>query len=113
MSIFNTSRYYAHHVGGRGGSVSFPLLPSFANEITQVIYDADESCLDQVKNEWNNYDVKIFPYCLSENNAKTNFNINFCPFTSSLYNTNSKYSNYYEEYFIYFYYKICNFYKNI
>lgn len=98
MSKFNVSKYYAHHVGGRGGSVSFPLLPNFANEITQVIYDADESCLDQVKNEWNNYDVKIFPYCLSENNATTNFNINFCPFTSSLYNTNSKYSNYYEDY---------------
>ena len=98
VNYMNTPKFFAHHVGGRGGSVSFPSLTKFSDDITQIIYDADKSCLDQVKERWQGQDVKIFPYCLSDSNGTAKFHINYCPFTSSLYPTNMQFGNYYEDY---------------
>ncbi len=35
-----------HHVGGRGGSRRFPVLPSFEGDMVNVLYDGDPDCLD-------------------------------------------------------------------
>jgi hypothetical protein len=38
-----------HHVGGRAGSRSFPHMKQFEKDIINVLYDADEDCLEQNK----------------------------------------------------------------
>ncbi len=92
------SKFLVHHVGGRGGSVVFPTLTQFNEDISQVIYDADESCLEQVQEKWQGRDVAVYPYCLSDKNGPSKFHINYCPFTSSLYPSNKSFGNFYEEY---------------
>jgi hypothetical protein len=42
-------RISVHHIGGRGGSRSFPILESFEQDIINVIYDADKECIEQIR----------------------------------------------------------------
>lgn len=91
----NTTRFYAHHVGGRAGSVNFPSLPKFDEDITQIIYDADESCLEQVSEIWRGKSAKVFPYCLAESDGERIFNITYDPSGSSLYPFNKHFGNFY------------------
>ena len=68
MKILNesdSSIFVAHHVGGRAGSVAFPDFPKFREEIVNVIYDTDVSCLAQIEERWKGKNVKVLPYCLS------------------------------------------------
>jgi FkbM family methyltransferase len=91
----NSGRFYAHHVGGRAGSVGFPHLPKFSQEIVNVIYDADESCIEQVKETWYGKQTIILPYCLSNKFGTSELNINYDPYTSSLLPTNPDFGNFY------------------
>ena len=50
MTSFNV--FCSHHVGGRAGSIAFPKLPKFEDEIFHVIYDADKDCVDQIEALW-------------------------------------------------------------
>ena len=45
----NKLKLAIHHVGGRAGSRSFPHLIKFEKDIINVLYDADEDCLEQNK----------------------------------------------------------------
>ncbi len=83
------------HIGGRAGSIGFPDFPNFKNEIKHIIFDADESCINQIKDKWDNADV--FPYFIGDTQSEVEFNINYCPYTSSVYNFNKNYKDYYFE----------------
>ncbi len=83
------------HIGGRAGSIGFPDFPNFKNEIKHIIFDADDTCIDQIKDKWDNADV--FPYFIGDTQSEVQFIINYCPYTSSVYNFNEKYKNYYFE----------------
>jgi hypothetical protein len=37
-----------HHVGGRGGSRRFPVLPFFEKDVLNVLYDGDPDCTEQM-----------------------------------------------------------------
>jgi len=91
----NSGRFYAHHVGGRAGSVGFPHLPKFSQEIVNVIYDADESCIEQVKERWDGEQTIVLPYCLSNKFGTSELNINYDPYTSSLLPFNPDFGNFY------------------
>jgi FkbM family methyltransferase len=86
-----------HHVGGRGGSRSFPVLNKFEKDIINVLYDADKECLDQVKkaNKYLDSELYVFPYGLADKCKKAELNINYDPYTSSLLEYNSDFKSFY------------------
>jgi FkbM family methyltransferase len=89
--------FFAHHIGGRNGSITFPHLPKFSADIAHVIYDADESCLAQIEEKNKGRSVKVLPYCLADKCGTAKFHINYCPFTSSLYPINTNFGNFYHK----------------
>lgn len=91
------NKFHVHHVGGRAGSIGFPDLPNFRDDVINVIYDADESCLAQIENIWKDKHVSVLPYCLFSKKGTASFHINYCPYTSSLYPVNPVYGNYYHK----------------
>jgi FkbM family methyltransferase len=86
-----------HHVGGRSGTGDFPSLKAFEKDFINVMYDADSSCADQIEEYWSGNQNKtiVLPWCLSDSAGMRNFNINYDPYTSSLYKFNEKYSDFY------------------
>lgn len=64
------------------------------------MYDADESCLPQVTEKWKTQPSKaiVLPYCLSARDGVCKFNINYDPFTSSIYPLNPRYAQFYYTY---------------
>jgi len=91
----DSAKFFAHHIGGRAGSVAFPDLPKFREEIVNIIYDADDSCLAQIEDAWYGKNVLVLPYCLSNKCGTAKFNINYDPYTSSLYPMNPSFGNFY------------------
>ena len=91
------SHLVVHHVGGRSGSRSFPVMPAFERDIINVMYDADESCLAQVMDNWKAQPSKtiVLPYCLSGNDGVCKFHINYDPYSSSIYPLNPRYAGFY------------------
>ena len=86
-----------HHIGGRSGSRSFPVLKSFEKDIVSVLYEADKDCMEDIieKNKKHGNELHVFPYCVGGANGKASFNLNYDPYTSSLLPFNSDYKDYY------------------
>ena len=95
--IKNKEKISVHHVGGRNGSGDFPSVEFFAAEIVNVMYDADKDCTNQIDNVWSTSKSETFvlPYCLSDKKGLSSFNLNYDPYTSSIYPFNLDYSDYY------------------
>ncbi len=93
----NNQRISVHHVGGRAGSRAFPVLKAFEKDIVNVLYDADPDCLRHVR-EMNRHlesEIHVLPHCLDDSRKSTSLNINYDPYTSSLYDPNPDYDSYY------------------
>jgi len=86
-----------HHIGARSGSHPFPFNEKFNDEIFYVMYDADESCIDQIKEEFEQSKVKckVIYSGVGEKKETRCLNINYDPNTSSFLNVNKNYSEYY------------------
>lgn len=93
----NKSQIYIHHVGGKGGIIDFPVLPKFKNEIDYIIYDADEDCIDDIKELWKDYNAIIKPFCLFNRDEIIKMNINHDTFANSIYDLNPEFGNYYHQ----------------
>lgn len=93
-------KFSIHHIGGRAGSRAFPVYPCFESDIVNVLYDADTDCVEQIQQANQKLDSKLYvlPYCLGEKTGWTTLNINYDPYTSSLYEPNSDYNDYYNFY---------------
>ncbi|UCD55363.1 MAG: FkbM family methyltransferase [Candidatus Omnitrophota bacterium] len=87
-----------HHIGARSGSRAFPILNRFEKDIINVLYDMDPDCLRQIRERNQNLksELHVLPYCLGDTCKKTYVNINYDPYTSSLYELNPNYNEYYE-----------------
>lgn len=92
----NNRKLYVHHVGGRGGTISFPEISGFSEDICNVIYDADESCIGEIESLTSN-SAQVLPYCLADQRRQATLNLNYCPFTSSIFEFNRDYGQYFEE----------------
>ncbi|MBA3655759.1 MAG: FkbM family methyltransferase [Gemmatimonadaceae bacterium] len=90
------SSIYAHHVGGRAGTVIFPETSAFEGNIHHVIYDADPDCIDEIATSWGKK-ATILPYCLADKRSESIFFVNLCPFTSSVLPFNNKFGEYYQK----------------
>ena len=75
-----------HHIGGRAGTMEFSFLAqNLENNITRVLYDADDSCLEQVNDRYkvlNN--TVVLPYCISNKKKVDNFYLTADRYESSL-----------------------------
>ena len=96
LSRHDKSLFVAHHVGGRGGGVSFPHLPMFSDDILQIIYDADENCIEHIRESFPNSNARVIPYCMAETSGEAHFNINYDPYSSSLYLFNPLFAQSYQ-----------------
>ena len=92
----HNSRLSVHHIGGRVGNRAFPYLKKFEEYVINVLYDADPDCLDQIleANKHLPSELHVLPYCLADCRKTVSFNINFDPFTSSLYESNPEYGSF-------------------
>jgi len=91
----NKDKIVTYHIGGRHGSIGIPRIRNFEDEVLHYIFDADESCVEQIKTKWNN--AIVLPYCIGDKNANVEFFINYDPYTSSALKFNENYSNYCSE----------------
>ena len=91
----NKNQIITAHIGGRSGSIGFPDNKHFEHEIQKIIFEADEDCLDQIKEI--NPNSKTLNYFVGKDNEKIKFNLNYCPYTSSSYNLNPKFENSYHK----------------
>jgi len=91
------TRLVSHHVGARDGGISLPILPAFARDIVNVLYDADADAIEQIRRAWaqSACETRVYPYCLSGQSGPAEININFDAYTSSLLPLNSAYADYY------------------
>ena len=91
-------RLCIHHIGGRNGLGVFPQLPAFAQDITNVLYDADPDCIEQIELASKHLveQTNVFPYCIGESNKKCDFYINYDPYTSSRLKFNRELSSFYQ-----------------
>ena len=91
------NRLVVHHVGGRAGIRSFPVLPAFDEDYINVMYDADESCLEDMVEYSKAQPSKtmVLPYCIAGDEGTSKFHLNYDPFTSSVYPLNPRYSLFY------------------
>ena len=86
MSAHNFD-FALHHVGGRSATTSFPKVPKFFElNLVRVLYDADESCIEQVKSECERMYSKYFilPFCLSNTEGEEPFYLHQDRYASSL-----------------------------
>ena len=91
-------RICLHHVGGRAGNRSFPLLSKFEKDMVNVLYDADRDCIQQIesRNRILGSEMHVLPYCVGGKTAKeVNFHINYDPYSSSVLEMNKKYADWY------------------
>lgn len=94
---FDKKKIYVHHVGGRGGRRSFPIMNEFESDIVNVLYDADADCISKIMDKYKDFSSQSFvlPYCVGQSNSKMNFFIKYDPYTSSLMESNPKFNDFY------------------
>ena len=97
IALRNNLKLAIHHVGGRNGTGDFPSLKAFEKDFINVMYDADSSCADQIEEYWseNEGSTIVLPWCLSDSLGSCNFNINYDPYSSSIYKFNEEYSDFF------------------
>jgi FkbM family methyltransferase len=86
----------SHHVGGRGGTRGLPGLGLFEKNIISILYEADESTIDDIKyslRETYNNNTIVLDDCLSGCSGTRDFYIYSNRYLSSLYPLLPKYQN--------------------
>ncbi len=75
-----------HHVGGRQGTMEFPFCSkAIEKNIVRVLYDADESCLDDIEDKLSSLvNTNVLPYCISDKTTSDKFYLVADRYESSL-----------------------------
>ena len=92
-----SQRISVHHIGGRGGTRPFPVMEEFEGDIVNVLYDADQDCVEQIRetNKKLKSELHVLPVCLAEESKKITLNINYDPYTSSVFDFDPRYAGFY------------------
>ena len=67
-------KFNVAHIGGRSGTIDFPKDTSFNDSINYSIFEADESCVEQIKRT--NPFANIYPFCIDEKDGERDFYVN-------------------------------------
>jgi FkbM family methyltransferase len=98
MTQADDDRRIVHfHVGGRSGSTSLTVPTPFAEDVVLVLFDADEGCVAQAEilGRRNHAETISVPYFVGRDDGEIRFNINYDPYTSSAYELNEAFKDYY------------------
>ncbi|MDC3094594.1 FkbM family methyltransferase [Prochlorococcus sp. AH-716-M09] len=89
-----------HHIGARSGTIGFPKVMPLHGSIQCTAYEADKECCPQIKAKLLNdgyKKVEVIQNCIGKS-RKVKFNLNYDPNTSSIFEKNNFFDNYYSEY---------------
>ena len=86
-----------HHIGGRAGTREFPVMEAFEANIENVLYEADDSCIDEIKRAAGHLPSKtvVMPFCIGGSNGAANFYIYQNRYGSSMFKIAPEYSETY------------------
>ena len=96
----NDSNFVIHHIGGRAGTRSFPIVPALEHEFVVVMYEASDDGNEQIVNYGNKKGTGktiLVNACIGAPDQEQIFHLNRDPCTSSLLKLAPEYSNYYLE----------------
>jgi len=91
-------RIAVHHVGGRAGSRSFPDMPAFERDLVNVLYEADPSCIEQIRlaNAGRDSELLVVGAALGGiRTGRAKLHLNYDPYTSSLLPFDDAYAGHY------------------
>jgi FkbM family methyltransferase len=77
-------RIGVYMVGGRDGNSPLGLPPILENDVFDVIFEADETAVAQIRERKNPAKSRVFPYCLSDTNGPGTLHLTYDPYMSSL-----------------------------
>jgi FkbM family methyltransferase len=90
-----STKIVAHHVGGRGLTVAFFIPPTFAEDIVNVLYEADADAVANAADDVaERQDFYLLPYGLGEKEGPATLYVTKNAYASSLYKPNSAYNDY-------------------
>ena len=95
------SKFVIHHIGGRAGSRSFPIVPALEHEFVVVMYEASADGNDQIISYGNRKgtgETILVNACVGAPNEERNFYLNRDPYTSSLLKLDPKYADFYMDF---------------
>jgi FkbM family methyltransferase len=86
-----------YHVGGRAGSTSLDVPAAFAEDMVVVLFDADENCvaLSETLGRKGRANTTSVPYYVGRREEEVLLHLNYDPFTSSSYEINPYFADYY------------------
>ncbi len=92
-------RLIHHHVGGRAGDTGFNFPPAFEPNLVRVLYDADAGSTEhaQAHSASSGRTTITRPYFIGRPGTKQTFQINYCPYTSSIRKLDPGVAGYYLE----------------
>jgi methyltransferase FkbM-like protein len=76
ISMPEDLRLVIHHIGGRGGTRRFPVMSAFEGELTNILYEADASAIDEIGAATSQYSSRqrVLPFCVTGVSGLTSFN---------------------------------------
>lgn len=99
---FQVEKLWVHHVGGRlptipGQGFPLPIPKQLAREMAVVLYEGDESCIDQIynTNRESGIDLRVISGVVAGRNGPAKFHLTHDAYGSSLLPLNEKYEGMY------------------
>ena len=89
------------HVGARGqgiGSLQMPIVQAFAEDVDNVLFEADEDCVASIEKWWNangRCSTSVLPHCLWREDGQIDFRVNLRGTTSSVFPLNERFRGHY------------------
>ena len=80
------TKFNVTHIGGRSGTIDFPKDTVFNDSINYSIFEADKTCIEQIRRS--NPFAQVYPFCIDEKNGEKDFYLNLNKFTSSFLKPN-------------------------
>jgi FkbM family methyltransferase len=71
-------------IGARDGNAALPLPPIFHPDRFDVLFEADESAIAQIRGVSDPARSRVLPYCLADRNGPGTLFVNLDPYTTSL-----------------------------
>jgi FkbM family methyltransferase len=92
MALENNFKIQVHHIGGRNGSQPFNMNAHFSDDYVLSLYDADSSCAPSMVGE-DGIETRVIIQAFAESAGIVKFNINYDPYTSSIYEKNPRFDS--------------------
>ena len=65
------TKFNVTHIGGRSGTIEFPKDTVFNDSINYSIFEADKTCIEQIRRS--NPCAQVYPFCIDEKNGEKDF----------------------------------------